>query len=654
MYRLRLQPNQANQALMNAPENEVGDDSSNVVGSKIVKDWGTTPATQIVKANYGAYSGPAKANMGFYLVGPKPDYPAGKMLTDTDPNFNLNWLTYNPTDATTNKDQMSLQVAAAGYNLANPPPVSLVLERLANPALPPKEGAANQNDPQYNPYIAVDYVRQVRVQNGVKYDTNGAAANQVARADRTAFGRTQPFGALLWLAQNPTTQGATEPKHTFFRHNAKEDAPAMGGAPTLTPYSSTNTTQTLRIPFDVLYHPNRVPISLGDLLHVSGFKQHQLTQRFMTGTMAAPNLFRHRAHWTDEQTRLARLFDHLTLAPYNAGVAPNGRIPGKVNINTIWDPQATLASPPPIFSALCDAVAAGGPNQFNQADVIAVWNALLLSRDGNPGATPPTGPRPFLSLGTGAAPADIVTLAARGIQDTTLRSASSGAGAGDWDMNPTTGLRLLEPTNAGYLTTTTMKRFELLTKLKNHLTTRSNVFAVWVTVGFFEVKDATTLPVKLGAEMKWADGKIARYRMFSLVDRTQLQVWPTNDPTTGNPMCKLGAAVTAYNSITNPLPVPVTLVDSANAPIAANGITNPYTGRKWSPVDGAVITIDPDTYDPATGALLEETVELIGGKAVFRKSHNAGAVVISRGNPGPWTTYDPKADPVVLYAAKID
>lgn len=68
-------------------------------------------------------------------------------------------------------------------------------------------------------------------------------------------------------------------------------------------------------------------------------------------------------------------------------------------------------------------------------------------------------------------------------------------------------------------------RYQALQKLGNVVTTRSNVYAIWITVGFFEVTPATDLVVhpdgyELGAEIGSDDGNIARHRMFMMVDRS--------------------------------------------------------------------------------------------------------------------------------------
>src|SRR5205814_2196805 len=131
---------------------------------------------------------------------------------------------------------------------------------------------------------------------------------------------------------------------------------------------------------------------------------------------------------------------------------------------------------------------------------------------------------PFLSLATGYTDADLTTpyaqyRAARGINNTLLRAR---------DPNPKT----LPPINLGTpppllfenpahdTTTHPYQRFQLLTKMFNNVTTRSNVFAVWVTVGFFEVYNADTENPTLGAEFGRAEGKHVRHRMFAIVDRT--------------------------------------------------------------------------------------------------------------------------------------
>src|SRR5262249_38087558 len=207
--------------------------------------------------------------------------------------------------------------------------------------------------------------------------------------------------------------------------------------------------------------------------------------------------------------RLYRLFEFLEVrnrALGSSNASEDGRITGKININAIWDRET--------FRALCDAQ---GTNNFTAADVDAIWDRLLKLRspiyaNNNPGTTTFTqfgslvGPtnltgvavfdRPFLGQGAGHFPLGTTLQYPLGqdINDTLFRTfapnTSTPTDARLFDI-PVQGITTTLTTDNPYIQT------ELMRKIFNNVTTRSNVFAVWVTVGFFEVKDDTARPVKL-------------------------------------------------------------------------------------------------------------------------------------------------------------
>jgi hypothetical protein len=174
----------------------------------------------------------------------------------------------------------------------------------------------------------------------------------------------------------------------------------------------------------------------------------------------------------------------------------------------------------------------------------------------------------------------------------------------------------------------------LFTKLFNNVTVRSNVFAVWATVGFFEVTDDTVRPVKLGAEIGRAENRQIRHRMFAIVDRTNMTA-SLNDQITTDSGQPMAPGVTQTLTVPGPFP-------------------DPRTGRSWLIQQGTVLVLEPNTDN-------EETVVL--GAAVkpnqypyqVLRPHPATTPVIIRGNPGPWLRYDPHQDSdVVKYFAVID
>jgi hypothetical protein len=324
--------------------------------------------------------------------------------------------------------------------------------------------------------------------------------------------------------------------------------------------------------------------------------------------------FGHLAPWFEQGNRLYRTFELLEARDPTPGAEVGGRVCGKVNLNTVWDVET--------LRALCDPQPG---NAFTQDEVDAIFARLVALRA--PGGMPGPGDRPFRGLGVGHSPApgdflnpspfgDPLFPNGSGINDTLLRSAVPQGDAG----TP----RLFQVVGAGH----PYLEAQLLSKIFNHVTTRSNVFAVWVTVGFFEVTDDSTRPVKLGAEIGRAENRHVSRRCFAVVDRTHLTLAG-------------GAAFQMTSTTAVPGPGPATVTVSA--------VRGTSGGYPWQLEVGGSLVVDSG---PAQETVVVTAVDPKANpptfRATFQGRHAAGFPITNRGNPGPRARFEPRTHPAVV------
>jgi hypothetical protein len=511
--------------------------------------------TALVKAGNGI---PALAPQKFMLIGPSTNpwdargtmpksLPAGSNVLQTDamtiPVTVDQFGKYTPED----------RGAAKG--------LTVVLRRLANPFMPYNPAMINANtgnfDPTFNPYITIDYM-----ENLVLNDFTNVAAY-------ASMGKIQPYAS--YLSANANSQ-------VIAQGMIPNNIPKAGltlqtfGKPNY--QGQGNNGQPAAIAYDWLCHFDRQLISPVELLQVSGYHPHELTHRFMQGN-GPGNRFAHRAPWFDQRTRLYRLWEYLEVGDNCAGISPNGRRPGRININTVWDYETLLAlcdpQPANYFTAaeIYDPtwVQPAGPPPGPLFNPNTLYGKLLSVR--SPGLMTGAGlgpnDRPFMGMAPGYIPTtndpfvpagDAMFPSGSGINNSYLRTDPtaqpdpSGAGA-------PLAQRLFG--NAQALGHPYLKH-EMLNKIYNNLTSRSNCFAVWCTVGFFQVLDSTTTPPTLGAEIGSTTGCNIRHRFFAVVDRSEMTIAP--------------AVVT---SVINPPVPPLFLIDLTQP---GTGAVN-ATGSQW-------------------------------------------------------------------------
>lgn len=388
--------------------------------------------------------------------------------------------------------------------------------------------------------------------------------------------------------------------------------------------------------------------------------------------------------------RLYRALEFFRVGDRTVEMASGGRVLGKVNINTIWDRA--------VFDAICDAInpvstlpVYNASEGFVQKDVDSAWAALVdgtynrAARTPNYGLPPqPSDPTnglysqitqhdlPFWGMGAPHADApapppspflpDNAQFPQRYLEgnskpfqnaglDATLFRRIVTSASGPQPNYPAANLGLTTPPRRtrimeaeGQFDTNTpnplqalyhpLREQSLLAKVFEHLTTRSNVFAVYMTVGYFEVVDDSQKPERLGDEigvLRDANGMVVenrsvRHRMFAIVDRTNLSLQPPKfiaDSTwkfDGENQFKQGPAPFHYSCTVTPLP------DLTNPQTWQ--ITLPYT-RSGAPAANGQVAWASGEYNGATWTLSGTSLPFSGDDPMGRPS--ASVLYVSQG-----------------------
>jgi hypothetical protein len=571
----------------------------------------------VIQPNVGAqYREANPLQSSFYLTGPQLDTQMGMGAAQVP-------------DAKANLTSTQLQTKVEftdvkGGQLTTWSP-GFVLQRLACPALPPGP---------LNPFVTVDYWESdpIAVGNRLKYDDQGMSFNNMSPGTEPdwnttyGWGRRQPYDGVIKYTdsqhyrQAPQNVQMGHINFTFGQHNGNNAMPEQNPQANWTPG------QTLQSPFVPLAHFDRIALNSTELLQVVAVKPHELAHSYYeqsNGAGAVPtngldpsNRLWYTADWLDHAQNLnpvatggSFLYRALGVlkvpTPLN-GLGMGGRVPGKININTIFAPE--------ILDAVCDApqtVGPLGPNRFGQTDVGNAWNAILMARQGAVG-TVQVGPtdRPFVGAATPIDPSGSDRLR------TVFRPDML------WPMTAPTAPRNTEAYAPGAATSPpapgsghagALEKYEMLSKVYNQFTTRSNTFAVYMMIGYFEVKNPgpyteTNRPI-LGKELGTDDGTVVRHKFFSVIDRTNLTIEapkPTDLVAPGQPVTiKQGQAPvyfsyqpdvqqpSAANNFTV-IPDPQTLVQppapvTVNIRIPALGLAMNPTTNPPTPIPGVVI-----------------------------------------------------------------
>lgn len=658
-------------------------------------------ATTSVGPNRGTYAPAANAlpANGFLLVGPDVQAKAGS--DEFSPNAAGVWQNaiFSPTltaaqaggpqprsagDPASNSMAYTLPLGMNAFNSAEFKRNVVLLRRLANPYLP--EGPNN-------PFVTVDVMDYVPSFDAVNRLQGNGGANRSPRAmmnanpngfdpsgERFSVGKVQPFAGFASatvtagsgnynvygvfprsMVQAQTTVNANQPKHTFGRHNGSDPATAPANSGTGSPPTLT-APETLMTPFDWFVHMDRPLVNATELFHVRDTAAHQVTDRFLrTNATFDTLLYEEGVGAWRASAGLARALEFLTVRPYTVGVPHGGRDPGRINPNAVQDQRVTVAQFDPQSQA----------NLFNTGFVTGtVWNNWMGTRSGGvtsqtdaSGTTyqTPNAPgqsnydanaagqnRPFYSLGAPAvAGGGQFAFGAGGSEnDTILRRDAQPL---PWLFNtaapgPAGGYFQAEPLRKTFNTTTTV----------NHQ------YAVFFTVGYFDVTTevapanwpASVPYAQLGAEAYLSVPGDMRQKFASVVDMSAMALDPVaNQPANATPF------FTTLEATARPAGMGRDRLDLTVSRSDATAVYVPADGTEVAVQIGSNLVVG---YGADQQIVRVET--LLGGGAVevsgLTRTAWGGSCVsnVRPGYAGPQSGFnysDPRFRPVVPYVERL-
>ena len=204
------------------------------------------------------------------------------------------------------------------------------------------------------------------------------------------------------------------------------------------------------------------------------------------------------------------------------------REPGRINVNTITDRRVWRG----LFGAVTDRNDVPNPVTTEPAcEKLPGWKPTLFATTSGTGGTPCASPVAFMQLlpnpGSNSSPANARSGGfldvhvnedknGNGIIDTEDTNGNGVLDAGE-DVNSNNIIDTDDTNSNGVLDKNDYRdtdrhaffRYQTMNRLNNSVSTRSNVFAVWVTIGYFDQNDPTkeVVPVK-------------RHRAFYIFDRS--------------------------------------------------------------------------------------------------------------------------------------